>query len=266
MRLANVNLITKDEFNSAMEALKYLKTTAFNIISLYNITDISYVVMNRIDASNKIASIKELKIKFEEYKSKYSEIDKEYNIFCSKREIAEELSNRPKDCIIDSCPYIESAINADRMYPLSKMKELENSLAGLSCEISAIDCDITKYELYAEILTNILSIERELNSKWAFIKKLPVRSDFKDVFLQRLINMDNFDDIDDLYKFVDCGNMIEEYRIAKEQLQKYEAEYKLYESKNIIIESILSDVESLNNKLDTLNNELEMSNASIVEL
>lgn len=266
MRLANVNLITKDEFNSAMEALKYLKTTAFNMISLYDITDISYVVMNRIDASNKIASIKELKIKFEEYKSKYSEIDKEYNIFCSKREIAEELSNRPKDCIIDSCPYIESAINADRMYPLSKMKELENSLAELSCEISAIDCNITKYELYAEILTNISSIERELNSKWAFIKKLPVRSDFKDVFLQRLINMDNFNDIDDLYKFVDCGNMIEEYRIAKEQLQKYEAEYKLYESKNIIIESILSDVESLNNKLDTLNNELEISNASIVEL
>ena len=266
MKLMNVNLITKDEFNSAMETLKYLKNIAFNVISLYNIEDISYVINNRIDVPNKIASIKELKNKLESYKTKYSDLDKEYNIFCSKREIAEELMNRPKNCTIDSCPYIESALNADKQYPVSRMKELENNLSILSAEISGIDSDITKYELFAEILTNISSIERELNSKWAFIKKLPIRSDFKDTFLQRLINMDNFIDIDELYKFVDCGNMIEEYRIAREQLQKYEAEYKLYESKNIIIESILTDIESLNSKLDALNNELENSNSSIVAM
>ena len=74
--------------------------------------------------------------------------------------------------------------------------------------------------------------------------KLPIRKDFKETFIIRVCNLDQFDDIIKLYKYIDCGNMIEEYNNAKRQLHEYEIEYKLYESKNQIIESIIYDVES----------------------
>ena len=35
--------------------------------------------------------------------------------------------------------------------------------------------------------------------------------------------MDKFEDIDELYKFVDCGNMIEEYKVAKAEYSEYQA-------------------------------------------
>ena len=60
--------------------------------------------------------------------------------------------------------------------------------------------------------------------------------------------------------------MIEEYKIAQEQLRKYEAEYKLYESKNTIIDSILIDVERLNSKVNELADELNKDNGAIVEI
>ena len=60
--------------------------------------------------------------------------------------------------------------------------------------------------------------------------------------------------------------MIEEYKVAKTQLEKYESEYKLYETKNTIIESMLSDIESLSKKTDDMAIEIENINKKVSEL
>ena len=266
MRLENINLITKTEFDSAMESLKYLKESAYNITSSYTIEDVIPVVINRQQILSNIRAIPELKSKLEIARKRYNDLDKEYTKFVSKRELAAELINRPKGCKIDSCPYIESAVKANNEYPESKMLEIEKELSDIKFDMNGIEHMIDKYNLFSEILSYITGIERELNSKIGFIKKLPVRKDFQQTFLQRVCEMDNFEDIDELYKFVDCGNIIEEYKIAKEQLMKYEAEYKLYESRNNIIESILIDVNDLSKKLDAIASELDDDSESITEI
>ena len=266
MRLSNINLITKTEFDSAMESLKYLKESAYNVVSSYSLEDINEVVINRPKVLENIRCIPELKSKFDLYRDLEYKLDMEYATIKSKREIAAELSNRPKDCKIDTCPYIESAIKANLEYPESELERVKSELSRVIDErIYILDC-VEKYTLYSEILSYISNIERELNSKIGFIKKLPVRPDFQQTFLQRIVQLDKFEDIDELYKFVDCGNMIEEYKVAQEQLRKYEAEYKLYESRNNIIDSILIDVERLNSKVNELANELDKDNGVIVEI
>lgn len=266
MRLSNINLITKTEFDSAMESLKYLKESAYNVISSYSLDDIHDVVNNREKVLSNIRSIPDLKNKLESYREEYNSLNALYTKFVSKREIAAELINRPKDCIIDSCPYIESAVKANLDYPESKMKELEVSLSSITASMSSVNITIDKFNLYNEILSYVSNIERELNSKIGFIKKLPVRPDFQQTFLQRVVQLDKFEDIDELYKFVDCGNMIEEYKVAQEQLKRYEVEYKLYESRNSIIDSIINDVERLSSKVNELAGELNKDNGEIVTI
>jgi DNA repair exonuclease SbcCD ATPase subunit len=266
MKLDNINLITKTEFDSAMESLRYLKESAYNVISSYTIEDIIPVVINRQQVLSNIRSIPSLKIKLESSRKSYNAIDREYTKFVSKRELAAELINRPKECKIDSCPYIESAVKANNEYPESKMLEMEKELKDLKWDMNNIEGMIDKYTLFSEILSYITNIERELNSKIGFIKKLPIRHDFQQTFLQRVCQLDKFEDIDELYKFVDCGNMIEEYKSAQEQLRKYEAEYKLYESRNNIIESILLDIEKLSKKINNIADELDSDNNTIVEI
>ena len=266
MRLININLITKTEFDSAMESLRYLKESAYNIISSYTLEDIIQVIKYREDTLKKIRDIPTCKSILESYKSVLEKYTIEHTKFVSKRELAAELINRPKNCKIDTCPYIESAVKANMDYPEESMIELEQKILELNNEIKYMTESIDKFNLYSEILSYVTNIERELNSKIGFIKKLPVRPDFQQTFLLRIIELDKFEDIDELYKFVDCGNMIEEYKIAQEQLRKYEVEYKLYESKNNIIESIISDVERLSAKIDELANDIDQNNNSVIEI
>lgn len=266
MRLTNINLITKTEFDSAMESLKYLKESAYNVISSYSLDDINQVINNRQRVLSDIRSIPELKMGVESYREKCNSLDREYTKFISKREIAAELINRPTGCTIDTCPYIESAVKANIEYPEYKMMELEQMISSTRADMLVTESMIDKFTLYSEILSYISNIERELNSKIGFIKKLPVRPDFQQTFLQRIVQLDKFDDIDELYKFVDCGNMIEEYKVAQEQLRKYEAEYKLYESRNNIIDSILIDIDRLSIKVNELADELDKDNGTIVEI
>lgn len=266
MRLTNINIITKTEFDSAMESLRYLKESACNLISSYSLKDIDQVINNRSQILDDIRSTDKYKQRLKTLRENNDELNKQYAKFISKRELAAELVNRPIGCTIDNCPYIESAVKANLEYPESKMKEIECELFSIDEEIKYINHCIDKCELYSEILSYISSIERELNSKIGFIKKLPVRPDFQHTFLQRMVKLDKFDDIDELYKFVDCGNMIEEYKVAKEQLMKYEAEYKLYESRNNIIDSILIDIERLNSKVNEIAEELNEDNNTILEM
>ena len=266
MKLMDVNIITKDEFNSAMEALRYLKESAYNLTSSYNIADIRECVINRSYIIDNISNIHSLRAELTEKRDLLNKLNTEYSVFISKREIAKDLINRPSGCTINDCPYIKNALLADKKYPEGDMITLENNISLLSNEIDILDNTIDKLVIYNEIIGFLSNIERELNSNIGFIKKLPIRKDFKESFINRILDMDRFEDIDELYKFVDCGNMIEEYKNAMEQLHRYEVEYKLYESRNIIIESMISDIDNINIKIDNIAQEINEDSEKISEM
>lgn len=266
MKLMDVNIITKDEFNSAMEALRYLKESAYNLTSSYNIADIRECVINRSYIIDNISNIHSLRAELTEKRDLLNKLNTEYSVFISKREIAKDLINRPSGCTINDCPYIKNALLADKKYPEGDMIALENNISLLSNEIDILDKTIDKLVIYNEIIGFLSNIERELNSNIGFIKKLPIRKDFKESFINRILSMDRFEDIDELYRFVDCGNMIEEYKNAMEQLHRYEVEYKLYESRNIIIESMISDIDNINKKIDNIAQEINEDSEKIAEM
>ena len=266
MGLMNINLITKSEYDSAMEALAYLRDLASNIPTLWDINNISFVINNETTAVNYIASIPLFKSRLEQSRASKAEIDTKIAIYTSKQDLINELNNRPKECSIDNCPYIKSAVEASKQYPKEELDKLIEGSYYFEDEINAILSNIKLYEEYADILNAITNIRRELNSKMKFISKLPVRPDFKESFMQRIINLDPFADIDALYNYVDCGNMIEEYKVAKDQLARYESEYKIYEAKNDIIESIARDIQVLMQKTTDLANQIDDNNSKSSEL
>lgn len=265
MGLMNINLITKSEFDSAMEALDYLKKCANALVSNYSIDSIKYAYSNIDMIKAKACSIKSDKFALDDMEIELSDLNKKLYTFEANRKIASELNNRPKECKVDSCPYIKSAIEADNMFPESKYIELIQEINALQNKIKEQKNYIDTLEEQYEITKQIDLINRELKSKMRFISKLPVRKDFKESFMIRVIEGDRFLDIDNLYQYIDCGNMIEEYKVAKQNLHNFEVEYKIYESKNNVIESILSDIESLNIKINDLSNKIEVINNTISE-
>ena len=266
MGLKNISLITKTEYDSAMESLKYLKDLSSNLLSLYNISDLEYVINNIEYISSELTKTDKIKNEIDYLKSEKERLFSSISIYISKQDIIDELNNRPNECKIDTCPYIKSALEASIQYPRKELEKLQKEYDNIENEINKKSNYLNKLNIFREILISVLSIKRELDSKINFILKLPVKRDFKETFFDRILSYDPFDDITKLYEYIDCGNMIEEYKLAKSQLDKYQSEYKLYEAKNSIIESILIDIESLTKKVDKMALDIETINNSTSDL
>lgn len=266
MGLKNISLITKTEYDSAMESLKYLKDLSSNLLSLYNISDLEYVINNIEYISSELTKTDKIKNEIDYLKSEKERLFSSISIYISKQDIIDELNNRPNECKIDTCPYIKSALEASIQYPRKELEKLQKEYDNIKNEINKKSNYLNKLNIFREILISVLSIKRELDSKINFILKLPVKRDFKETFFNRILSYDSFDDITKLYGYIDCGNMIEEYKLAKSQLDKYQSEYKLYEAKNNIIESILIDIESLTKKVDKMALDIETINNSTSDL
>ena len=261
--IMNINMVTKEEFDIAMESLKTLRDSAITLTSSYDITTVSDVISNLSIARGFTYRIKELENTLRSSREAKSSLDTEIAIFESKNDILSALDMRPSGCTIDDCPYIKNAIDIAKEYPSSKVNDMYAKQSELSMSIDNMESELSVLKTKTEIFAMVMEIQRELNSKIKYITKLPVGENFREVFLHRLANGDSFNDIDNLYKFVDCGNMIEEYKIAQEQLRRYESEYKLYEAKNEIIESVIRDVESLTTKTNDLAGQIESINSDI---
>ena len=265
MGLNNIELITKEEFDSAMEAIKYLQTLANTLTSSYDLSVIHNDIANRDTQIELIASIPDIKNRINILKSNISDLGIKIATYASKREIAKELVNRPSECNIDDCPYISSALKANNEFPQEELDAMQITYKNNQDELSVLESKLEEALTASEVRQIVSNIERELKSKMRFIKKLPVRNDFEESFMQRVINLDPFYDIQELYKFVDCGNLIEKYKVAKAHLDKYESEYKIYQAKMDMMESISDDIRSLSSKTDQLATEIEEINNSIKE-
>lgn len=264
MGLKNLN-ITKEEFNSAMESLKYLKDLSMNLSSTYHYNELEFVIHNFEYVVNELTKTDKIKQEIESLKLQKDQISKQITVYESKQDLINELNNRPDNCKIDTCPYIESALKASYEYPREELERYYNEFNSLETEINDKTNYLDKLNIFREIVMKISSIKRELDSKMNFIRKLPVREDFKETFLERIINCDSFSDIDNLYRYIDCGNIIEQYKLALLQLEKYQSEYKLYETKNSIIQSMIQDIEYLTNKTNSMADEIENNNKQVSE-
>ena len=265
MHLNNIDIITKDEFDAAMDSLKFLRDGARDLTASFRSDLVQYFIENRYDALDKISKLKSIKDEIENLKKQKSELEKLEVEASTKRSIAKALNNRPIECKIDDCPYISAAVSAEMEWSESKYNELIDALHDIEINFNILYHQQDEYIELQEISIRVNALERELNSKIKLIKKLPVRPDFQETFLIRAGQRDSFNDIDTLYKFIDCGNLIEEFKVAKEQYKIYMSEFDIYKSKNEIIESIIADIESIQSKVDKLAQSVDETNAQILE-
>ena len=265
MGLLNINLITKDEFNAAMEALGNLLRMVEALMVNYDRNIIYEDIFNREKVKSYIASLPECKKLLADQQLLLATMEKELIKMQSKRDLASELINRPSGCTIDNCPYIAAALEADREFPEELYSHQAMEIARLRVENTRLEATINEIEQAMLVRADVSSIERELAANMRFISKLPVRVDFKETFLTRALEYDQFSDIKELYEFIDCGNMIEQYRLAKEQLAIYEAEFKIYESKAIVIESLQDSILDLSNSISNLEVGMAKTNDEILD-
>lgn len=265
--LSEDTMITKDEFISGMNLIKSINEQISVIRSYSYEEDIQqavHYIRNNINIVNEQQTLsKEINEATDTLNSIKADIIKYTNL----KSLTDVLSIRPSECKIDSCGFIKNALDALKTNPDEKLDDLGKWERGLTESIEALESKLKNLDSISKIITDINVIIRSTQSSTSILYKIPGGEDFATIEnLIHTLETGKIYNFDKLYSFLDCVNILEQYRYDKEQLIKLEADFKVYESKNTLIEELSDDINSLIEKLSNLENTITESNNEIMKL
>lgn len=264
----DVNNISQDEFVSIIETLHNIQEELMNYENSSIIIQVLQDTIPNIDS--KINDIKNIISNLSKELVKYTRLFEEEE---RRKDLIKVLDNRPYNCDIDSCPFIENAIKAKKEH----IQTLEDH-AGVTfdnhIEVSKDNLDRLEDELsylndYRDASVFIENICKQISN---FYKSLPkVLKDLQYISPKELIGniytkSSTVTLFDHLYNLLDQANDIEEYKVLEKQLLKSEMEIKSLESQSEFIELLEKDINNIQTQLDKDSENINIYNSNINEL
>lgn len=251
MGVSENTILTKDEFTTGLNTLKMLKEQV-DVVRSYSYSDEILETISCIkDGVDIRFMIIQIRDEIEDLNRQLSEKQNQLKYIEGQLDQLQILDRRPKDCVNDGCDFIKNALLIKSKYSEDDIDRLQEEMQSISASIDSKTKEMDRYEKLSQISISIKNIIRYINGNKAILDKLPNGDIFGDIdkFLDKLISGSTFNEINDLYSYVDRANIFELYKSDKSRLEKLESEYKIYKSKNQIIDDIQNDIDTINAKL-----------------
>lgn len=266
--LSEDTTLTKDEFILGLSTLKSIKEQVDTFRSFAYDNQISMALQyieNNVSITHEIDNISD---NIETIKARIDSARQEKSYNKGLLEKTDILSKRPDSCAVDTCPFIEDALKAYNLNPKDKLNSLEEELQILLLELQDLNNKKKELETIGQVISSLNTIVNMIFNNKSILDKLPNGIIFTDIpsFYKNLRNGNTFDSILDLYNYIDCANLFEEYRIDKELLVKLQSEHEIYKNRNDIINEISADIEELQQKVSGVVKTIEDMNDKIFKL
>lgn len=146
----------------------------------------------------------------------------------SRLELANMLANRPKECTIDGCFYIADAVKAASTNPQETIDRLSKELEDFKEDVKEASERIQYAQTYNSCINAIRTIIRSIDKNNSILTRLPNGGIFesKAQFFEALANGQSFEFIDRLYQYITLSNYIDQYRVLKTTIERYEDRLK----------------------------------------
>lgn len=260
MGLKDATILTKDEYITGLEKMREIKLSldVFRDTFSYGVID---TALNKyiIEGKNINEDIDYVKYRISD-RQKDLELAKESLIEeQTKVELIKSLTLRPSNCTIDTCPFINEALKANKDNPVEKLERVSEFIREIDDHIGSDNKELTELNEINSCIFSINNILRTIDGYKFIFNKLPCGESFtnKEIFYTKIMSSDLFNEIMEVYKYIDYSNLIDEYNLTVTTLSKLEAEQKLFASKHDIIEEIQNDIDNLELKTSNLTKELE---------
>lgn len=269
MGLKDATILTKDEYITGLEKMKEIKLSLDILRDEYSYGTITetlntYILGNR----NITEDINNIKEEISSSESALQELKNRCIKLNTEIDLIKSLDLRPKECKIDTCPFINEAFNIKKKDPENELKILNEVIENANIRLKSLNRDLEKYNEINSCIFSINNILRTIDGYRFIFNKLPCGETFtnKEIFYTKIMNSDLFEEIMEVYKYIDYSNLIDEYNLAKTTLSKLEEKQRLFASKHDIIEEIQNDIDNLTNKTSNLTKQLEEKHNSIKEM
>lgn len=266
MGLKDATILTKDEYITGLDKMREIKLS----LDVFRDT-FSYGVIETV-ITEYLTGNKDINQEIDYIKYRISDREKDLEIAKAglledqiKLDLLKSLELRPSNCNIDSCPFINEAVNAAKDNPQQGVERLSKYVKEITDNIKFDNEELQELNEINSCIFSINNIIRTIDGYKFIFNKLPCGETFtnKEIFYTKIMHSDLFDEIMEVYKYIDYSNLIDEYNLTKQTLVKLEAEQRLFASKHDIIEEIQSDINNLELKTSNLTKELEDKHNSI---
>ena len=261
MRTKKLNSsLTAEDLKQGINIIENLREF---MIDIYNSCDSPDILKEAIDSifTNKIET------KYVQTKERHDKIKERVNNLTSNitklsayEYLKESISKRPKDCVIDTCEFLQDYhkwIQIDR-----KIKEFESELGEINKEYKDL---VDKVERYAEVITVKSKIENLINiyrSQHYLISKLPFTELFstEEKLLKILEKYKTIDPVEnDYYDLIEILQDKAEYdQIKNIKIPEIKMQIEKFDSNKHMIDTIKADLRKLNEKYEKLVEEIKV--------
>ena len=261
-------ILTKDEYITILNLLENIRTTIVNIKGYATNKSILYVcdcILDNVSVS----------IDLERVSDEYSRIDSDiqnkkeeisyYNGLLDRVKI---LDNRPKECTISECSFIKNALDAKDKKPEDNILRLTKSISDLVQDLNNKSEEVSFYQLAFRVYSDMNGIIRLINSNRSLLDKTPIGKRFSDIttFISRVKNNDPFNDIQEIYSYINYANIFELYELDNKTLSKLESSYEAAKSQEGLIDDLQKEIEDLSKKVNDITSQLEEKQKDKIDL
>ena len=265
----DVMRLSKDEYILALETLKDLEQyisvfkscTDFDIIeSIVEEYINTEKIPERKDVKTSIDFIDGLKVKLIECKN-------EQTILQSRMSLLDKLSLRPSSCSIDTCSFIQEALEFSKQNPNDRNDKLSSMIYSIQYEIEEADKIISGLDAYNNAINMFSTIVREIDKNRSILSKMPNGDIFKNKidFFNKLISGYSFEYMKSIYQYIDYANLFDTYRQTKMIYDQCLDEFKSFESKSEIVISLNEDIDRINRAINSISDKIEPINQEILD-
>lgn len=250
--------VTKPDFINGYDIIENIRTIIDRIRD-YDIHLITEVVDNYNDFSKYQQELDNLYNERNETRMKKSELENKVYTLNENSELKDILDMRPKDCIIDSCPFIEKAMKWELIE--KKIVEFSNDIDSLSKKLNKLDDKIQSLEELIRIFNQIKNGWMYIEANQININKLPNNKIYStlDSYLKCILKPQLLLDADkDFDEFISVIESKDEFNEIKyKQIPSIENEIKLLETQGTLIDDAKATLVEKHNTYNDICKEIE---------
>ena len=261
-------ILTKDEYITILNLLENIRTTIVNIKGYATNKSILYACDCILNNNSVSADLERVSEEYSRIDSDIQNKKEEVSYYNGLLDRVKILDNRPKQCTISECSFIKDALDAKDKKPEENILRLTTSISDLIQDMNSKSEEVSFYQLAFRVYSDINSIIRLINSNRSLLDKTPIGKRFSDIttFISRVKDNDPFNDIQEIYSYINYANIFELYELDNKTLSRLESGYEAAKSQEGLIDDLQKEIEDLSKKVNDITSQLEEKQKDKLEL
>ena len=261
-------ILTKDEYITILNLLENIRTTIVNIKGYATNKSILYACDCILNNNSVSADLERVSDEYSRIDSDIQNKKEEVSYYNGLLDRVKILDNRPKQCTISECSFIKDALDAKDKKPEENILRLTTSISDLIQDMNSKSEEVSFYQLAFRVYSDMNGIIRLINSNRSLLDKTPIGKRFSDIttFISRVKNNDPFNDIQEIYSYINYANIFELYELDNKTLSRLESGYEAAKSQEGLIDDLQKEIEDLSKKVNDITSQLEEKQKDKLEL